>query len=215
MQAALRSWRVAALTFLTLPAGLAGGLLAALVVDGTQLTLGAILGLLGTFAISVRGAIVLVSRIRRLEDDEGMGRDELVTQAARDRFGPIVAGALATAALLAPFVVLGSRPGLEIVSPMAVVMLGGLVTATLMTVFALPAIYAGFAGQTERDLAEDLLYRWAGVARTPAAGQAGDTGAIVVDPDGAPPDRGRKRILSRGRRSDATEPVPEPPPKAG
>ncbi len=214
LQAALRSWRVAALTFLTLPGALVGGLLAAVAVDGTQLTLGAILGLLGTFAIAVRGAIVLVSRIRRLEDDEGSERGTLVTHAARDRFGPIAAGALATAAFLLPLVVLGSRPGLEIVSPMATVMLGGLVTATLMTVFVLPAIYAGFAGQTERDHAEDLLYRWAGVAR-PTAAQAGDTGAILVDPDGAPPDRGRERILPRGRRSQDTEPVPEPPPKAG
>jgi predicted exporter len=112
--------------------------------------------------------------------------------------------------------VLGSRPGLEILSPMATVMLGGVVSATLMTMFVLPAIYAGFAGETERDSTEDLLHRWAGVARAPAV-QAAGSGAILVNPDVAPPDHGRERILPRGRRSDApTEPVTEPPPpKAG
>jgi Cu/Ag efflux pump CusA len=212
LQAALRSWRVAAMTFLTLPAALVGGLLAALLVDGTTLSLGALLGLLGTFAIAVRGAIVLVSRIQRLEDDEGMqAGGELVQQGARDQFGPIVTAALATAAFLLPFVVLGSRVGLEIVHPMATVMLGGLVTATLVSLFALPALYAGFAGRTDRDPAEDLLRRWAGVEPVPAT-QAAAGGEIVVNPD-VIPDPGRERILPR-RRSNDTEPAPEPPTRA-
>ena len=68
LQAALRSWRMAALTFLTLPAALVGGMFVALV-DGATLSLGALLGLLARFAIAVRGALVIVSRFQQLEDD--------------------------------------------------------------------------------------------------------------------------------------------------
>jgi Cu/Ag efflux pump CusA len=210
LQAALRSWRVAALTLLTLPAALVGGLLAGLA-TGTPLSLGALLGLLGTFAIAVRGAIVLVSAIQRLEDEGAEAGAALVERGAREQLGPIVGAALATGALLLPFVVLGSRVGLEIVHPLAVVMLGGLVTATLMSLLVLPALYARFGGMAERDVAEDLLHRWAGVEPAPAA-QAAPAGAIVVNPD-VVPDPGRERILPRRRPGD-TEPAPEPPSKA-
>jgi Cu/Ag efflux pump CusA len=208
LQAALRGWRVAAVTALTLPAALVGGLLAGLV-EGTPLSLGALLGLLGTFAIAVRGAIVLVTAIQRLEDDEGAEAGAaLVQRGAREQFGPIVVSALATAAFLLPFVVLGSRAGLEIVHPFATVMLGGLVTATLMSLFVLPALYAGFAGHADRDVAEDLLHRWAGVDRE-AATQPAPAGAIVVNPD-VLPERDGERILPHRRRGE-TEPTPEPP----
>jgi Cu/Ag efflux pump CusA len=210
LQAALRSWRVAALTLLTLPAALVGGLLAGLA-DGTPLSLGALLGLLGTFAIAVRGAIVLVGAIQRLEDEGAEAGAALVQRGAREQLGPIVAAALATAALLLPFVVLGSRVGLEIVHPLATVMLGGLVTATLMSLFVLPALYARFGGGADRDVAEELLYRWAGVERAPAT-QPAAAGAIVVNPD-VVPEPGRERILPR-RRPGETEPAPEPPSKA-
>jgi Cu/Ag efflux pump CusA len=212
LQAALRSWRVAALTFLTLPAALVGGLLAGLI-DGTPLSLGALLGLLGTFAIAVRGAIVLVSAVQRLQDGAPEDSDELVQRGAREQFGPVVTSALATAALLLPFVVLGSRVGLEVVHPLATVMLGGLVTATLMSLFVLPALYAGFGGRTDRDAAEDLLQRWVGIAREPAPAPARAGGAIVVDPDAVTADNG-ERVLP-GRRPDDAEAAPEPPTRAG
>jgi Cu/Ag efflux pump CusA len=167
LQAALRSWSIAALTFLTLPAALVGGLLAALVY-GTPLSLGALLGLLGALAIAVRGGIVLVSRLRRLEDDGSPPGVELVQRACREQFGPLAAAALATAVFLLPFAVLSSRSGLEIVGPMATVMLGGLLTATAMSLLVLPALIAGFAGQTDRDPAEDLLHAWVGAERPPS-----------------------------------------------
>jgi predicted exporter len=90
-------------------------------------------------------------------------------------------------------------------------MLGGLVTATLMSLFVLPALYARFAGQTDRDVAQDLLYRWAGVERE-AATQPAVTGEIVINPD-VVPEPGRERILPH-RRPDETEPAPEPPTRA-
>ncbi|MDX6719807.1 MAG: hypothetical protein QOJ63_2061 [Solirubrobacteraceae bacterium] len=202
LQAALRSWRMTALTFLTLPAALLGGLLASLVVDGSTLSLGELLGLLGAFAIAVRGAVVLVGRIQRLEDDQGLEHgSELVRHGAREQFGAIVAAALATAAFLLPFVVLGSRVGLEIVHPLAVVMLGGLVSATLMIVFLLPALYVRYAGEAGPDVAGDLLRRWAGVEETPATQEAG-AGRGATDPGGDGADHDGPRILPLRRPSD-------------
>jgi Cu/Ag efflux pump CusA len=169
LQAALRSWRVSALAFLTLPAALIGGLLVALA-DGATLSLGALLGLLGALVLAVRGAILVVSRIQELEDDRAMEPgSEVVEHGAREQFAVIAPAALATAAFLLPFAVLGSRTGLEIVHPMAMVLLGGLVSATLMSVFAVPALYARFGARSERDPADGLLYRWAGRERAAPA----------------------------------------------
>ena len=197
LQAALRSWRVAGLAFLTLPAALAGGVLGALT-EGTTLSLGALLGLVGTLAIAVRGAILVVSRIQALEDDSpGTARDDLVRRGARDQFGAIAAAALATAAFVAPFVVLGSRVGLEIVHPLATVLLGGLVTATATSLLVLPALYAGFAEPTSRDAADGLLIRWAGEPE-PAA------------PAAEPPGSGARPIPTPDR-PDGVTPVPQAP----
>jgi Cu/Ag efflux pump CusA len=89
---------------------------------------------------------------------------------AYDRLAPILIAAAATAAAVLPFVFLGNRPGFEIGRPMAVVMLGGLVTTSLLTLFVLPALYLRFApGARPRAAPEDeLLYRWAGAEAEPA-----------------------------------------------
>ena len=85
-----------------------------------------------------------------------------------------------------PFVIMGSRPGLEVVHPMAVVLLGGLVTTTFLSLFVLPALYLRYGAGREPRAApeEDLLHRWAGVepepataARTPARSGAAGTAA--------------------------------------
>ncbi|MEA2191396.1 MAG: hypothetical protein QOI73_1517 [Solirubrobacteraceae bacterium] len=157
LQAAFRSWPVATLTFLTLPAALVGGVLAALI-DGATLSLGAILGLIGVFAIAVRNAIMLVGRLRDGSAEDGASPiAERVQRGAGEALVPIVAAALALAVLLVPFVLAGSRAGLEIVSPMATVMLGGLVSCTLVSLLALPALYARLdpGGDGEDDLLLD------------------------------------------------------------
>jgi hypothetical protein len=88
---------------------------------------------------------------------------------------------------LLPFVVLGDRPGYEIVHPMAVVILGGLVTSTLLSLFVMPALYASF-GATTRPSSEsglDLMHRWAGVQPEPAGAPNDERGAPQPEP--APP----------------------------
>jgi len=171
LQAAFRSWRLAALVFATLPVAVVGGVLVSLI-DGTTFSLGALIGLLAVFAIAVRTVIVLITHYQRLEQVEGMSRGPgLVIQGSGERLSPILTAAFATALALLPFVFLGNRAGLEIVHPMAVVVLGGLVTATLLSLFVVPTLYLSLGGEP-RPAAEpedELLHRWAGVTPEAAA----------------------------------------------
>jgi Cu/Ag efflux pump CusA len=163
LQAAFGSWRLASLAFLTLPIALLGGEVAGLI-DGSTFSMGAIAGLLTVFGIAARNGIVLIRRFQDLEQHHGerFGPD-LVLRGARERLTPIVAVAVATAAAMVPFVLLGNRPGYEVVRPLAVVVLGGLVTASLLSLFVLPALYLRFAPAARGAPApeEDLLHRWA------------------------------------------------------
>jgi len=172
LQAAFRSWRRACLAFLALPVGLVGGELAGLA--GGAFSLGALFGLLAVLALAARHAVALFARYRRLEahDGERFG-PALVLHGAGDRLAPILTTALATAVALLPFVVLGDRPGYELVQPMAVVILGGLVTSTLMVLFVLPVLYLSF-GETRRpavDYEAAIVRQWAGAEAEPAATQ--------------------------------------------
>lgn len=164
LQAAFRSWRMAILAFLTLPVALVGGVAAALI-GGGELSLGSFLGFLALLALAARTGVVLTRHFQDLErEGESFGR-ELVERGARERFAPILTSALATAVVMLPFVVAGSPPGLEVVHPMAVVVLGGLVTSTLLSLFVLPALYLRFGGRRPAvPPEEELMQRWAGVA---------------------------------------------------
>lgn len=146
LQAAFGRWRLAALAFATLPLALVGGLLGTLV-DGATVSLGSLIGLLALLGLAARNAVLLIRRCQDLEHLEGMAfGPELVVRGTRERLAPVVTTAAATGLLLLPFAVLGARPGLEIVHPMAVVVLGGLVTTTLLTLLLLPALYLRFGG---------------------------------------------------------------------
>jgi CzcA family heavy metal efflux pump len=150
LQVAFRSWRLAFMILLTLPMALVGGVLAAWGTLGT-ITLGALVGFFTVLGIAARNAILLVAHFRHLEEEEGMsfGRD-LVIKGAMDRLAPILMTALATALALAALVVNGNRPGQEIEYPMAVVILGGLATATLLNLFVIPVLYLAFGKKRER-----------------------------------------------------------------
>jgi Cu/Ag efflux pump CusA len=141
LQAAVGAWRRAALAFLTLPVAVAGGVLAALA-DGEPLSFGSYLGLLAVLGLAARNSVLLVSHYRRLELDggDGFGR-EVVLRGARERLAPILISGLAAALVLVPVLVLGGMPGLEMLRPMAVVVLGGVLTATFLNLFVVPALY--------------------------------------------------------------------------
>ena len=140
LQAAFRSWRLAGVLALTLPLCLVGGLAVALI-DGAELTLGSLIGLLVVFSLATRTSMVLVADLQGAVPRSGESRAALVHRVGgrAPRPGRHVTAALA--ALMLPFAVLGSRPGLEVLHPMSLVVLGGLVTSALVTLFVLPSLY--------------------------------------------------------------------------
>jgi Cu/Ag efflux pump CusA len=150
LQAAFGSWRLAALAFVVLPAAVSGGVVAALA-TGQAGSLGTLIGLLAVFGLAVRNSVMLIHHYRAIAreaaSDPGSG---LALQGARERFGPTVTSALVTAAALLPFAVLGGRAGLEIVNPMALVIVGGLISSTLINLFILPAIFLHFGQRPEQ-----------------------------------------------------------------
>jgi Cu/Ag efflux pump CusA len=144
-QAAFGSWRLAILSAITLPTAMVGGLVTAFLFE-RDATLGVLLGLMAVFAITVRQSFVLVSRANHLREHEQVPLGpELVQRIAQERLAPILMTTMATALALAPFAVRGAGPGLEILRPMAIVALGGLVTSALVTLFIVPSLYLRFS----------------------------------------------------------------------
>src|SRR5690242_7909315 len=150
LQASFRNWRLAVLLFLTLPMALVGGVLAAWIAGGI-ISLGSLVGFFTVFGIAARNGILLINHCQHLEEQEGMtfGRD-LVLRGARERLAPILMTSLATGLALVPLVVLGTRPGHEIEHPLAVVILGGLFTSTLLSLFVLPSLYLRFGHRRQQ-----------------------------------------------------------------
>jgi CzcA family heavy metal efflux pump len=144
-----QSWRLTLLVALTIPFALVGGVLGA-ILQGGILSLGSLVGFVTVLGIAARNGIMLVSHYRHLEEVEGEPfGTSLVLRGAEERLTPILMTALATGLALVPLVVSGNLPGHEIEFPMAVVILGGLATSTLLNLFLMPPIYALF-GRVQR-----------------------------------------------------------------
>ena len=139
--------RLTALVFLTLPFALVGAIAAAFLTGGV-LSLGSLVGLVTVIGIAARNGIMLVSHYRHMQLEEGIpfGRD-LVMRGAEERLAPILMTALATGLALVPIALSGDKAGHEIEHPMAVVILGGLVTSTVLNLFLLPPLYLRFGRQ--------------------------------------------------------------------
>jgi len=152
LQASSDSWRLAVVTFVTLPSALVGGALAALA-GGGALSLAALLGLLAVLGIAARNGVLLISHCRRLEQEGQAFGPELVLRAARERLAPMVMTALTTGLALLPFVLFGDIPGHEVVRPMVIVILGGLVTSTLLNLFVMPTLCLRFGARPEPETA--------------------------------------------------------------
>jgi CzcA family heavy metal efflux pump len=136
--------RAAGLILAGTPFALAGGVIAVALTGGV-LSLGALVGFVTLFGIAARNAILLVSHVDHLVEAEGApwGIDT-VMRAARERVTPILITALVTALGLAPLAFEAGRAGREVQGPMAIVILGGLVTSTLMSLILLPALIMRF-----------------------------------------------------------------------
>ncbi|MFN2468612.1 MAG: efflux RND transporter permease subunit [Gaiellaceae bacterium] len=151
LQVAFGSWRLASLFFVTLPMALVGGVLAVFATGGT-ISLGALVGFFTVFGIAARNGILLINHYQHLEREEGepfgVG---LVLRGALERLSPILMTALATGLALVPLLLYGDIPGHEIEHPMAVVIVGGLVTSTFVNLFAVPALYLRFGRRRAAD----------------------------------------------------------------
>lgn len=136
--------RLATLGFLTLPSALVGGLLAAFLTGGV-ISIGSLVGFLTVFGIAARNKIMLINHYQHLEKYEGEAFGlKLALRGASERLSPILMTALATGLALVPLVVTGDIPGHEIEYPMAIVIVGGLITSTLLNLFVVPSLYLSF-----------------------------------------------------------------------
>jgi CzcA family heavy metal efflux pump len=161
LQASFGRWRLAMLSFLTLPVALVGGVLAAYL-GGGVISLGSLVGFLTVLGIVARNGIMLISHYQHLEQFEGEAFGPgLVIRGARERLVPILMTVLTTGLVLVPLVVAGEIPGQEIEHPMAIVIMGGLITSTLLNLFVVPALYLRFGGPEGR-------FRWGGRSQQPA-----------------------------------------------
>jgi CzcA family heavy metal efflux pump len=141
------SMRMVALIALTIPFALIGGV-ASVFMSGGVLSLGSLVGFVTVLGIAARNGIMLVSHYRHLEHEEGVPfGPELALRGAEERLAPILMTALVTGLALVPIIAGGDRSGHEIEHPMAVVILGGLVTSTVLNLFLLPAIYLRYGAR--------------------------------------------------------------------
>jgi Cu/Ag efflux pump CusA len=146
LQQSFNSWRLAALSFLTLPSALVGGVLAAWLAGGV-ISLGSLVGFLTVLGIAARNGIIMINHFQHLERYEGEAFGmKLVLRGASERLRPILMTTGAAGLAILPLIIFGDLPGHEIEYPMAVVILGGLVTSTLLNLFILPAFYLRFGG---------------------------------------------------------------------
>ena len=150
LQAAFGSWRLAALAALTLPAAAAGGIAAA-VATGITTSLGLFAGLLALLGVAIIQVVMLISGYQRLQREGGRSLGVgLAAHGAAERLLPFLASAFATAAAMVPALLLGGEPGLEILHPMAVVVLAGLVSTAVLHLFLLPAMFLKLGVSTVR-----------------------------------------------------------------
>jgi Cu/Ag efflux pump CusA len=141
--------RLAVLGFLTLPSALVGGLLGAYF-SGGVISLGSMVGFLTVFGIAARNGILLINHYQHLEKFEGEAFGPgLVLRGAMERLSPILMTAAATGLALVPLIAAGDIPGHEIEHPMAIVILCGLVTSTLLNLFVVPSIYLRYGSRKQ------------------------------------------------------------------
>jgi Cu/Ag efflux pump CusA len=133
------SSKLAGIVLLNLPLALIGGVVAIWVTSG-DMSIPAIIGFITLFGIATRNGILLVSRYNNLRE-KGVSLYDSVIRGSLDRLNPILMTALTAALALIPLALAGNQAGNEIQSPMAVVILGGLLTSTFLNIFVIPIVY--------------------------------------------------------------------------
>ena len=135
-----KNFRLAGIILLNLPLALIGGVFAIYFTSGI-LSIPAIIGFITLFGIATRNGILLVSHYQHLQEN-GVSLMETITRGSADRLNPILMTALTAALALIPLALRGNLAGNEIQSPMAKVILGGLITSTLLNIYIVPIVYS-------------------------------------------------------------------------
>ena len=135
-----RNVKESAVILINLPLALIGGVFALLITTG-EVSIPAIIGFISLFGIATRNGMLLISHYNHLQQEEGMGVYDSVIHGSLDRLNPILMTALSSALALIPLALSGDLPGNEIQSPMAKVILGGLLTSTFLNGFIIPIVY--------------------------------------------------------------------------
>ena len=144
-----RKASLSAIVMISLPLALIGGVLAVAATSGV-VSIPSIIGFITLFGVATRNGILLVSRYDQLKA-EGKSIHDAVFSGSIDRLNPILMTALTSALALIPLVLNGDKPGNEIQSPMGIVVLGGLLTSTLLNVYVMPIIYMWYTNKKKKN----------------------------------------------------------------
>ena len=148
LYAEFRSFRTAFLVMVNLPLAFIGGIIA-VYLTSKVISVASLVGFITLFGIATRNGILLVSHYQHLMEHEGKELREAVIQGSRERLRPVIMTALAAGLALVPFALAADKPGNEILSPLAIVILGGLISSTILNMVVLPSLYLKFGKPKE------------------------------------------------------------------
>ena len=169
LQAALTSWRLATLAFLVLPMGVSGSVIV-VALTGGGLILGSVAGMIAVFGLATYSAVLLIRSYQQRERfGEAFGGELVMSETGR-LVVPSAISLLAIAAVFIPIAIAGPKAGLEVIHPMAVAILGGLITTVVLTAAVIPAFFLKWGHVPNPDMsAEDLF-----TAEAPSASRVGE-----------------------------------------
>lgn len=144
-----RSFKDAFLVMVNLPLAFIGGILAVYFTSGV-ISVASLVGFITLFGIATRNGILLISHYKHLMEEEGKNLQEAVLQGSMERLRPVIMTALAAGLALVPFAIASDKPGNEILSPLAIVILGGLLSSTLLNMVVLPSLYLKFGKEKQK-----------------------------------------------------------------
>jgi Cu/Ag efflux pump CusA len=146
---AFRNHRHTLIVLVNLPLALIGGLVA-VAVGGSGLSVASLVGFITLFGIATRNGVLLVSHYEHLIRDEGLPLREAIVRGSMERLAPVLMTALTAGLALIPLVLAGGKPGNEIQSPMAEVILGGLLSSTFLNLIVVPILFARWGAARDR-----------------------------------------------------------------
>ncbi len=144
-----RCFRDAFLVMVNLPLAFIGGIIA-VYFTSRVISVASLVGFITLFGIATRNGILLISHYKHLMEQDGKTLQEAVLQGSMERLRPVIMTALAAGLALVPFAIAADKPGNEILSPLAIVILGGLLSSTVLNMVVLPSLYLKFGKEQQK-----------------------------------------------------------------